>query len=100
MPVDPLVPRTYQNKPYSSHGDSNGQTLSGSTKRSFSATFDTNHIEQPLRGGARPNVNLPVDDGGLSALDASTDEEILDERAMSYRRADGTHRSRRVPLSN
>lgn len=100
MPIDPLVPRTYQNKPYSSHGDSNGQTLSGSTKRSFSATFDTNHIEQPLRGGARPNVNLPVDDGGLSALDASTDEEILDERAMSYRRADGTHRSRRVPLSN
>ncbi|KAL1634005.1 hypothetical protein SLS56_002596 [Neofusicoccum ribis] len=99
-PNDSMAPRGYPGKPYSSHNDTNGQALTGATKRSYSATFSTEHIEQPLRQGARPNVNLPVDDSGLNALDASTDEEIIDERAMSYRRADGTHRSRRVPLSN
>lgn len=77
------------------------QPQSGPTKRSFSSTFDTQHVEQPLRQGARPNVAHPPEDYGIPQYDGGEDEyEVLDARAMSYRRADGTHRSRRVPLTN
>ncbi|KAK7539882.1 velvet factor-domain-containing protein [Phyllosticta citribraziliensis] len=99
-PNEPIAPHSYPgNKSYGGHAETSAQPMSASTKRSFSSTFDTDHIEQPLRQGARPNVNMPVDDNGLGALDGSGDDEVFDERAMSYRRADGTQRSRRIPLS-
>jgi len=71
---------------------------SGATKRSFGSTFDTRYMEQPLRQGARPSVSENYDPGNMS--DGPDEDTILNERAMSYRRADGTQRSRRVPSAN
>ncbi|KAF2250483.1 hypothetical protein BU26DRAFT_264100 [Trematosphaeria pertusa] len=65
-------------------------------KRSFSSTFDTKHMTERLQQGARPNPSGPgySYDGGYDEPDM---EEPMDRSAMSYRRADGTHRQRRVP---
>ena len=65
-------------------------------KRSFSSTFDTQHMNERLQQGARPNPSNPNYgyDGGYDEADM---EEPMDRSAMSYRRADGTHRQRRVP---
>lgn len=65
-------------------------------KRSFSSTFDTTHMTERLQQGARPNPGAPQYgyDGGYEEADM---EEPMDRAAMSYRRADGTHRQRRVP---
>jgi hypothetical protein len=65
-------------------------------KRSFSSTFDTKHVNDRLQQGARPNPSAPAYgyDGGYDEPDM---EEPMDRSAMSYRRADGTHRQRRVP---
>ncbi|KAF1990063.1 hypothetical protein K402DRAFT_401538 [Aulographum hederae CBS 113979] len=72
------------------------------TKRTFSSSFDTQHMEQPLRQGARPSVPYMDDPETrhLSQMDGTMDEEsVFEESAMSYRRADGTERRRRVPLT-
>ncbi|KAL1602370.1 velum formation-related protein [Paraconiothyrium brasiliense] len=67
-------------------------------KRSYSSTFDTRHLDDRLQGGARPNPTAPpyrydgVMDNGSPDM-----EEPMDRSSMSYRRADGSHRSRRVP---
>jgi hypothetical protein len=65
-------------------------------KRSYSSTFDTQHMNERLQQGARPNPSNPSYgyDGGYDEPDM---EEPMDRSAMSYRRADGTHRQRRVP---
>lgn len=65
-------------------------------KRSFSSTFDSKHVNDRLQQGARPNPSAPAYgyDGGYDEPDM---EEPMDRSAMSYRRADGTHRQRRVP---
>ena len=65
-------------------------------KRSYSSTFDTTHMTERLQQGARPNPSNPAYgyDGGYDEPDM---EEPMDRSAMSYRRADGTHRQRRVP---
>jgi len=75
---------------------------SGATKRSYAASFDTEALEKPLRHGARPNVTAHDPHYSYSnGLDSIDDEEIsLDESAMSYRRADGTERRRRIPNVN
>lgn len=68
-----------------------------SQKRSFSSTFDTSHLDDRLQQGARPNPQAPpyrYSDNGVGSPDM---EEPMDRAAMSYRRADGSHRSRRVP---
>jgi len=76
---------------------------SGPTKRSYSSTFDTQHIEQPLRQGARPDLNH--DTYALASYDGTGDDDsdFMDPAAamaaMSYRRADGTERRRRVPVN-
>jgi hypothetical protein len=62
------------------------------TKRSYGQTFNTAAMDQPLRQGARPP---PVEDYGANDFD---DEDILDKSKMTYRRADGTQRNRRIPL--
>lgn len=63
-------------------------------KRPFSSTFDTKHITDRLQQGARPN---PGGYGYDSTYDEPDMEEPMDRAAMSYRRADGTHRQRHVP---
>jgi hypothetical protein len=65
-------------------------------KRSFSSTFDNSHITERLQKGARPNVSGPSY-GYDPTYDEADMEEPMDRAAMSYRRADGTHRQRRVP---
>lgn len=70
------------------------QPQSIGSKRSFSSTFDTKHMNERLQGGARPNPANYAYDGVYDEPDM---EEPLDRSAMSYRRADGTHRQRRVP---
>ncbi|KAF2688614.1 hypothetical protein K458DRAFT_149818 [Lentithecium fluviatile CBS 122367] len=72
------------------------QPQSVGQKRSFSSTFDTKHVNERLQQGARPNPSGPGYgyDGGYEEPDM---EEPMDRSAMSYRRADGTHRQRRVP---
>ncbi|KAF2797260.1 hypothetical protein K505DRAFT_235860 [Melanomma pulvis-pyrius CBS 109.77] len=82
-PAPKFLPQT---QPHSSLGQ----------KRSFSSTFDTKHMTERLQQGARPNPSNPNYgyDGGYDEADM---EEPMDRSAMSYRRADGTHRQRRVP---
>jgi hypothetical protein len=65
-------------------------------KRSYSASFDTKHLNERLQQGARPNTGGPSY-GYEGAYDEPDMEEPMDRAAMSYRRADGTHRQRRVP---
>lgn len=77
------------------HYSTQGQSA-GPSKRSFGSTFDTKHMEQPLRHGARP-TSVSAADELSGGLDDDDDQEIIHESAMMYRRADGTHRSRRVP---
>lgn len=65
----------------------------GGTKRSFGSTFSMQHVNEPLRGGARPDVAMQeVSDGS---------DEDLDWNAlkMSYRRADGTRTVKTWPPS-
>ena len=70
------------------------QTSAG-TKRSFSSTFDTRHVNERLTQGARPN---PSGAGyNYDGCDSPDMEEPMDRAAMSYRRADGTQRQRHVP---
>ncbi|KAF2271904.1 uncharacterized protein EI97DRAFT_239609 [Westerdykella ornata] len=64
-------------------------------KRPFSSTFDTSHMTERLQQGARPN---PSGAGyNYEGYDDGDMEEPMDRTAMSYRRADGTQRQRRVP---
>lgn len=70
------------------------QTSAG-TKRSFSSSFDTRHVNERLTQGARPN---PSGAGyNYDGCDSPDTEEPMDRAAMSYRRADGTQRQRHVP---
>ena len=74
---------------------------SGATKRTYSASFDTEHMDQRLQQGARPSSSSNEPAFLAYGFDAGVDEDDspgLDaEAAMSYRRADGTERRRRVP---
>jgi hypothetical protein len=54
-------------------------------------------MDERLQQGARPNIAGPSYTCDASCEDPPDTEDPLDERAMSYRRADGTHRQRRVP---
>jgi len=85
---------TVQSHAYPSKFTSQPQSGAG-TKRAFSSTFDTKHLDARLQHGERPNVNAPA--YGYDNTDDSPDMEEFDEKAMMYRRADGTHRQRRVP---
>jgi hypothetical protein len=70
---------------------------SGATKRSYSSTFDTTHMDQPLRQGARPPQS--PSEPKFPYMDEEEPSTPMDEGAMSYRRADGTERRRRVPMA-
>ncbi|KAF1966410.1 hypothetical protein BU23DRAFT_486664 [Bimuria novae-zelandiae CBS 107.79] len=66
-------------------------------KRSYSSTFDTRHLDDRLQQGARPNPQAPLYAYADNSVGSPDMEEPMDPAAMSYRRADGSHRSRRVP---
>jgi len=70
----------------------------GATKRTYEASFDVSHMDQPLRQGARP-PSSPMETKYAYAVDGADEDPHtpLDEAAMSYRRADGTERRRRLP---
>jgi hypothetical protein len=69
--------------------------VSTGTKRSFSSTFDTRHMDARLTQGARPQ---PTGAGyNYDECNSPDMEEPMDRAAMSYRRADGTQRQRHVP---
>ncbi|KAF2755605.1 hypothetical protein EJ05DRAFT_488347 [Pseudovirgaria hyperparasitica] len=80
---------------YGHAGKYTPQTPHAGAKRTYSDTFDTKHLNQPLRQGARPT--LASEDYRAAYDDNSDDADAPEARAMSYRRADGTSRSRRVP---
>ena len=74
---------------------------SGATKRTYSASFDTEHMDQRLQQGARPSSSSNDPAYPAYGLDTSVDDDdgpsFDAEAAMSYRRADGTERRRRIP---
>lgn len=73
------------------------------SKRAYGSVFNTQHIDQPLRLGARPSLaSGAVQDLMMaSAGEDGSDEEIIDMESlkMQYRRADGTQISRRWPTT-
>lgn len=64
-------------------------------KRSFSSTFDTQHVNTRLQQGARPQAS--GQSYSYDGCESPDMEEPMDRAAMSYRRADGTQRQRHVP---
>jgi hypothetical protein len=70
----------------------------GATKRTYDVTFDNSHVDQPLRQGARP-PSSPLENKFAYGMDGVDEDPQtpLDDAAMSYRRADGTERRRRLP---
>ncbi|KAF2836924.1 hypothetical protein M501DRAFT_938356 [Patellaria atrata CBS 101060] len=104
----PITPGTDVNQ-HPSYHEANRAAATGyavpqptaGNKRAFGSTFDTRYMEQPLRQGARPSVSHQTetyDSGSIS--DGADEDALFAERAMSYRRADGTQRSRRIPTAN
>lgn len=75
------------------------QQASGGTKRSYSSTFNTEHMDQRLQQGARPSSRSNEPAYSTYGLDGGVDDDgVFDaEAAMLYRRADGTERRRLVP---
>ena len=87
------------NNDYSTYSSSN-QVANGSMsrlgKRAYEKVFDTDHISQPVHGGARPeaagqDVPQVECDGGY------TDEVDLTSKMLSYRRADGSRQHKKIP---
>lgn len=72
------------------HSSPNG----AAPKRAYRDAFDTQHINQPLKGAARPNG--VVDNGVTDADDATSDDDddANENLEMHYRRADGTEVTR------
>lgn len=96
---DPLHSQVIiDNQRTASQGFASNTANAPTSKRGYSSAFDTNHMEQPLRHGARPNVSHTGDDQSANSFHDNKEQYHIFPDAMMYRRADGTHRSRRVPL--
>jgi hypothetical protein len=94
MSANPDSSQAYGIPRFAAQGLPPVQTAAG-TKRSFSSTFDTRHVNERLTQGARPN---PSGAGyNYDECNSPDMEEPMDRAAMSYRRADGTQRQRHVP---
>ncbi|KAK8200906.1 hypothetical protein M8818_006224 [Zalaria obscura] len=70
-------------------------------KRTYSNSFDTRHLNGPLRQGARPSMDFGnTHTPHLYAEDGEDDEQTeFDRMRMSYRRADGREMARPLPPS-
>ncbi|KAH7073657.1 velvet factor-domain-containing protein [Paraphoma chrysanthemicola] len=94
MSANPDSSQSYGLPRFAAQGLPPVQTAAG-TKRSFSSTFDTRHVNERLTQGARPN---PSGAGyNYDECNSPDMEEPMDRAAMSYRRADGTQRQRHIP---
>lgn len=92
--TSPIVPADPGSQDY--YGSKFAHQPQSGAKRTFSDSFDAGPLDQPLRQGARPNIS--AQDPKYQFSVDSQDEEDSIASAMSYRRADGTQRRRRVPL--
>ena len=64
------------------------QINSGITsKRSIGTVFNTQHMNQPMRAGARPQTEGQID----TSEGSEEDLQDLEQIKISYRRADGSH---------
>lgn len=72
----------------------------GATKRTYESSFDVSHMDQRLQDRARPPTS-PMENNKHPYAAGADDDDVqspMDEPgAMSYRRADGTERRRRLP---
>ena len=71
-----------------------------STKRQYAAVFDTNHLNQPMYAGARPNAALLAQEvPQVEAEDGKYDDivDMPDLKMLSYRRADGSKTMKKCP---
>jgi hypothetical protein len=108
--VSPTYPRPVEESPaHNGYYDATQQQKysvqpqpSGATKRSYSASFNTEHMDQRLQHGARPSSSTSGQPYAGYGLDCGVDDDgAFDaEAAMLYRRADGTERRRLVPSLN
>ncbi|KAF2238469.1 hypothetical protein EV356DRAFT_440647 [Viridothelium virens] len=93
-PVMPNLSNQYPATPQSAH------PTAAVGKRSFGQSFDTKHIQQPLRQGARPNGTDGTSPG--HGLYDGTYDEISDSESsedLMYKRADGTQSHRKLPAA-
>lgn len=69
-----------------------------SSKRSYGSVFNTQHMGQSLRDGARPPTANGMQDVIMHTSYEESDEDVdMESLKMQYRRADGTQVSRRWP---
>ncbi|KAI9699320.1 MAG: velvet protein [Candelina mexicana] len=69
--------------------------LARSTKRPFDTVFNASHMDQPLANGMRPSTAAVGQDRGPEEYE--DDYDNLEMLKMSYKRADGTETSRKLP---
>lgn len=70
------------------------------TKRQYGVVFDTNHLNQPMYAGARPNAALLAQEvPQVEAEDGKYDDltDLPDLKVLSYRRADGSKTMKKCP---
>lgn len=95
---------TYQNQsqpklePSPNYAFDSSSTLVAGSKRAYDKSFDTQALEGPLRYGARPEaISIEPRFNNGYGSGSSDGDEGMDASAMSYRRADGSQRRRRIP---
>ena len=76
---------------------STNRNLARPGKRSYGKVFDTSHISQPARSGARPEA-MGQDVPQVECDEGLTDEvDLANLKMLSYRRADGSRQHKKIP---
>ena len=78
----------------SGHNATTGLSRPG--KRSYGKVFDTSHLNQPVHGGARPEIS-GQETPQVACDEGLVDENELNDRILFYRRADGTRQQKKIP---
>lgn len=90
--------------PYTSTNVQSADPLSAhSSKRPYQQAFSTQHMQEPLHSGMRPNSadqgqdreQIQTDNGDLE--DAYSDIDALRTRLLIYKRADGSQQAKKCP---
>ncbi|KAF4554201.1 Velvet factor-like protein 2 [Elsinoe fawcettii] len=85
----------YSEAPKSFRSYGQHEQVNGNSKRSYGEVFDTQHINAPMRSGARPSIGhagqIMVDHDEMS------EEAMLASMRMSYKRADGRQITKPLP---
>lgn len=88
---------------YSSYSNAGQPANSGptrTTKRAFSAVFNTDHLNQPMHSGMRPSsASHGQDVPQIEAEDGSLEDEydMQSLKLLAYRRADGSRQLKKCP---